>query len=123
MMRICLIVLFFVHSSYTFSNLFITELLGLGYSHGGITETAIKKVSYEYLNVTTEAEFIDKLGYDLWAKHLDAVNLIEVYDDYVDDDPETKANPMYHFDAERFVRGNNLLITSQELILNSIRNE
>ncbi|CAF2591436.1 unnamed protein product [Rotaria sp. Silwood2] len=30
---------------------------------------------------------------------------------------------MYHFDAERFFRGNNLLITSQELILNSIRNE
>jgi hypothetical protein len=122
MMKIWLLVLLLVHCAHSFSNLMITELLGLGYSHGGITGKAIQQISYEYLNVTTDAEFIEKLKFDLWTKHVDTVEIIEKYNDNVDDDPETKNRPMYHFDAERFVRGNNLLLTSQELILTSIRN-
>ena len=123
MMKLWLMMLLLVHSAYSFSNTFITELLGLGYSHSGITDKAIQQISFEYLNVTTEAEFFEKLKFDLWTKHVAAVELIDKFDDNVDDDPETKNVPMYHFDAERFVRGNNLLITSQELIITFIRNE
>lgn len=123
MTRIWLLFLLFIHCTYSFSNTFITELLGLGYSHGGITEQAIRQISFEYLNVSTEAEFIKKLSASSLAKHIAVVDVIERFDDAVDNNPETKSNPMYHFDAERFIRGNNLLLTSQELILNSIRNE
>lgn len=122
MTRIWLIVLLLVNSTYSFSNMFITESLGLGYCHGGITGHAIRQISYEYLNVTTEEEFIEKLTIPLWTKHVAVVEVIGKFNDNVDTDPETKNNPQFHFDAERFIRGNNLLLTSQELILNSIRN-
>ena len=118
----CLLLLLSIHTVYSFSNIFLSELAGLGYSHGGITGRAIRQIAYEYLNVTTEAEFLEKLPVELWTKHVDAVDLIEKFNDNVDNDPETKANPMYHFDAERFVRGNNLLIISQEFIIYLIQN-
>ena len=118
-----IIIFFAVASVETFSNRFLSEWIGLGYSHGGITDRAVRQVAFEYLNVSTEAEFLSKLTFDLWLRHVSVLDQIDQYNDNMDNDPGTKNRPMYHFDAERFVRGNQWLLDAQQIILDALQNE
>ncbi|CAF4066824.1 unnamed protein product [Rotaria sp. Silwood1] len=67
-------------------------------------------------------EFLSKFKVESFMKHRAAVETIIEENADVDDNPHTKNRPSYHFDAEMFVKSNDLLVKSQELILNSIRN-
>ncbi|CAF1359847.1 unnamed protein product [Didymodactylos carnosus] len=111
-------------STGAFSPTFATQLLLLAdEGHYAISQNAILKIAYEYLDVKTLNEFIQKLGLISFNKRLSAVSTITTTNGKVDDDRATKNRPSYHFDAEMFVLANNLLINSQELILNSIRSQ